>query len=80
VLIAGAVGTVSQGLKGLQVVVGQAAPAYEEARDAVWRAATAAGGAAPPPPIANSGLGPWLRAEVGKTMDGVKHVRPRLHL
>ena len=71
-----AVTTASQGLKGLQAVVGQAAPAYEEARDAVWQAAATAGGPAPPPPIANSGLAPWLRAEVGRTMDGVKQARP----
>lgn len=75
-----AVTTASQGLKGLQVVVGQAAPAYEAARDAVWQAAATAGGPAPPPPIANSGLGPWLRAGVGRTMDGVKQARPFLSL
>jgi hypothetical protein len=63
-----------QGLKGLQAVVSAAVPAYAAARDAVWQSAAAADGTAPPPPIADLGLGPWLRTEVSRTMDGVKHV------
>lgn len=63
-----------QGLKGLQAVVDSAAPSYESAREAVWKAAAAGGSAAAPPPIADLSLGPWLRTEVGKSMDGVKHV------
>ncbi len=46
-------------------------------------AAAAAAGSGPaaearsgrPPPIADLGLGAWLQAEVGKSADGVKHVR-----
>lgn len=48
-----------------------AAPAYAAARDAVWEAL----GPAAPPPIADLDLDAWLQAEVGRSLDGVKHVR-----
>lgn len=77
----------TQGLRGLQQAVDAVAPAYAAARDAIWDAATtpvsgtaaaaaaAEAGSGRPPPIADLGLGAWLQAEVGKSADGVKHVR-----